>query len=199
MADSTATQLVVTKENYNNVLDEIDAAFFDIPFENSQFQTENFVIGGSITPERAYRNIGLRMQNRLAALAEAQYGQAKEDIDIEELEFKITEVGETSYEGRRARLDITYKLSNRRFTAKLVNDALCELNILYAHFQAFPHYTRAQFEAGEQLHFDTKLTRQLNHVEGAAEALTNMQQDIKAIENYQEQYKQLLLAGKSFG
>lgn len=196
MTDSTQ---LVTQENYGSVIEELDAAYFDVPFENSQFQTENFVIGGSITPERAYRNIGLRMQNRLAALSEAQYSQAKEDIDIEELEVKIQEVGETSFEGRRARLDITYKLSNRRFTAKLVNDALCELNVLYRHFQSLPRYTRAQFEAGEQLHFDTKLTRQLNHVEGAAEALTNMQQDIKAIEDYQEQYKQLLLAGNTFG
>jgi hypothetical protein len=48
-----------------------------------------------------------------------------------------------------------------------------ELNILYAHFQKLPRYTREQFELGEREHFDIKLNRQLLGVQGAAEALEN--------------------------
>ena len=51
--------LQVTNENVAAVLQEVQEAFYDIPFENSQFQTEAFVIAAQLTPERAYRAIGL--------------------------------------------------------------------------------------------------------------------------------------------
>ncbi len=170
------TEIVpVDQDNYPDVLNEINEAFWDIPFENSQFQTEQFVIGGSITPERAYRNIGLRMQNRLRALQEAQYGRAKEDIEIEKLQHTV-DTSTDQYEARLAALEIDFKLSNRPFTDKLINDALKELNVLYAHFKALPRYTREEFEQGERQHFEVKLTRQVNNVVGAHEALVNMAQ-----------------------
>jgi len=193
MSTSTSTNLV-TQENVNNVIEEIETAFFDIPFENSAFQTEAFVIGGSITPERAYRNIGLRMQNRLEALREAKYGRAKEDIEIEELQATIDFPDATSFEIRKAQLEIDHKLAGRRFGDKLINDALAELNVLYAHFKGLPKFTREQFEAGERLHFETKLNRQINNLQGPAEALVNMDQDIQRLTSYEEQH--LLLASQ---
>ena len=67
---------------------------------------------------------------------------------------------------------------NRPYTDKLINDALQELNILYHHFKALPRYTREEFEAGEAAHFTEKLTRQIQGVQGAQEALVNMAQDM---------------------
>lgn len=182
----------VTEENIENVLSEIREAFYDIPFENSRFQTENFVIAAQITPERAYRAIGLRMYNRIQALLEARYNRAKEDIDIEELQAKIDDPNTNQYDRRRAQLEIEYKYANRPYTDKLINDALAELNVLYKHFKSLPRFTREEFEAGEKVHFEHRLTRQIQGIQGPREALANMQGDMKEILNYENEVLRLL-------
>jgi len=168
----------ITETNVPDVLKEIQDAFYDIPFENSQFQTEAFVVAAQVTPERAYRAIGLRMNSKIQALNEAKYGRMKEDIDIEELEYKIADPATDQFDRRRYQLDIEQKLANRPYSDKLINDALVDLNIMYHHFKALPRYTRDEFEAGEATHFEVKLTRQLNNVQGAQEALVNMHTDM---------------------
>jgi hypothetical protein len=167
----------LTIEDCDTVLGEIERAFFDIPFENSQFQTEQFVINAQLTPARAYRAIGLRMFNRIRALREAQYGRMREDIDIEELQVKIDNPSTDEFERRRAWVDIEQKLESRRYTDKLINDALKELDVLYRHFKALPNYSRDEFEAEEREHFTQKLNRQLRGITGARESLADMQND----------------------
>lgn len=166
---------LVTVENAEDIVKEIEEAFFDIPFENSQFQTECFVINAQLTPERAYRAIGLRMHNRLRALREAQFHRMREDVDIDELRHQIHHDPTLSpWDIRRKEITIQEKLSNRSFTDKLINDAIKELNVLYFHFQRLPRFTREQFEAAEAAYFEQSLTRQLQGVVGAAESLANM-------------------------
>ena len=181
----------VTDENVAAVLQEVQTAFYDIPFENSQFQTEAFVIAAQATPERAYRAIGLRMHSKIQAVLEAKHGRAKEDIDIEELQEKIDNPYTTGFDRRRAQLDVQYKLANRPYTDKLMNDALTELNNLYAHFKALPRYTREQFELGERKHFDVKLLRQAQGCTGAIEALENMNVDMPAFAELEAEVKAL--------
>ena len=48
------------------------------------------MVAAQVTPERAYRAIGLRMHSKVQAVLEAKHARAKEDIDIEELQDKIT-------------------------------------------------------------------------------------------------------------
>lgn len=52
---------LITLDTVNDIVSELYESFDNIPFENSDFQNENFVISSQITPERAYRAIGLRM------------------------------------------------------------------------------------------------------------------------------------------
>lgn len=173
---------LITQENTEDVIKEIEEAFFDIPFENSQFQTEHFIINAALTPERAYRSIGLRMNNRLRALREAQFGRMKEEIDIKELQYKIeTDQSEMPFDRQRWEIEIQQKLSNRAFTDKLINDALAELNVLYYHFKKLPRFSRKEFESAEHKYFMENLTRQVNGVVGAAESLTNMTQATAAL------------------
>lgn len=172
---------LITQENTEDVIKEIEEAFFDIPFENSQFQTEHFVINAALTPERAYRSIGLRMNNRLRALREAQFSRMREEVDIDELRAKIDDTDTNQYDRRRAEIDILQKLSNRAFTEKLINDALAELNVLYHHFKKLPRFSRKEFESAEYKYFKENLTRQVNGVVGAAESLTNMNQVTEAL------------------
>ncbi len=67
----------------NEIIKEIEDAFYDIPFENSAFQNEYFVLQGQYTPARAYRAIGLRMSSKLQAINELKYGRQLEEINIE--------------------------------------------------------------------------------------------------------------------
>jgi len=173
---------LVTQDNVGDVVKEIEEAFFDIPFENSAFQTERFVINAALTPERAYRAIGLRMHNRLRALREAQFNRMREDVDIEELQEKISRHGTSKYNLRRAEIDIQQKLSNRAFTEKLINDAIAELNVLYFHFKRLPKYTRQEFESAEGRYFFLSLERQIKGITGAAESMENLETTNKALD-----------------
>ncbi len=169
--------LALRVEEVGSVLEELDAAFFDIPFENSDFQNRAFVVAAQITPARAYRAIGLRMFAKVRAVKEYQFQQQLNAIDIEEKEAKIASPDTSEFDRRRLRVEILKIEDGATFGKKLLNDALRELNCLYAEFKKLPQYTREQFEAEEAAHFEQRLTRQLRG-NGATESLTNMQRDL---------------------
>ena len=177
---------IITVENSQDVIKEVEDAFFDIPFENSRFQTESFVIGGQITPERAYRAIGLRMHAKLRALNEAKFGRMKEQVDLDEIEYKLQNEQLSPFDRRREEIKKEEIFSRRNWTDKLINDAISELNVLYKHFKALPKYTRDQFESGERLHFEQRLNRQVLGLEGAKESLINMNDDVRALSHYED-------------
>ncbi len=165
---------MLTEGDLGKVIEEYEEAFFDIPFGNSQFQIENFIINQAHTPERAYRAIGLAMRAKIQALREAYYTLKKQDIDIEEAQEKIEGKYFTKWEKKRAAVDLEQKQEMRRDTKKLVNDALAELSFLYAAFKKFPRYTRLEFEAGEEKHYRIRLMKQALGIQGPLESLDNM-------------------------
>ncbi len=154
-----------------DILQELETAFMDIPFENSAFQNKAFVMAQQHTPGRAFRSIGLRMFSKIQALKEAAYARQLDDIDIEELRFKINAEETSPFDKRRFEIQINQKLDSRKWTDKLAGDALAELNTLYAEFKKFPAYTRESFEAEELQHFQTRLQRQIQIGDGAAGSL----------------------------
>jgi len=160
-----------------DILKELEDAYFDIPFENSDFQNKVFGMSINQTSARAYRAIGLRMFSRLAAIEELKHSRALEDIDIEEMEENFESQGK--YEQRRTTVEIAKKLSTRNYTDKLLNDALHELNFMYTEFKKFPTFTREEFEAQELNYFDKKFTRTLecrgNATLESAQTLLNME------------------------
>jgi hypothetical protein len=188
---SEETQLTISETNAEDVVKEIQDAFYDIPFENSAFQTENFVIAGQITPERAYRAIGLRMNKKLIAVQEAIIGRELEKVEEEELQAKIDSPDYDNFEKRKFELELKKRQIYKPFNDKLFNDALKELNVLYKHFKALPKYTREEFEAGEKRHFLEDLNRQALGLSGAKQSLVNMFDDIAAIEKFETEFKQI--------
>lgn len=188
---TTEISTTITPENAEDIVGEIEQAFYDIPFENSAFQTESFVIASQITPERAYRAIGLRMHSKLSALREAQFGRMKEQVDLDEIDYKLSNPELDQFSRRREEIKKLEILSRRTWTDKLINDAVAELNILYKHFKTLPKYTREQFEQAEKIHFTQKLQRQVVGIEGAKEALINMNEDTLAIQKYEEEVLKL--------
>lgn len=173
---TTALQRI-NSENVGNVLTELEEAFFDIPFENSDYQNSAFVMAAQQTPGRAYRALGLRMFAKIRALKEYEYNQRKMEIDIEEKRAKIADSATDPFERRRLELDIEKTLDEQAWGVKLKNDALRELDCLYGWYKKFPHYSREQFEREEVEHFVAKLTRQIK-APGAHESLENMHTDL---------------------
>lgn len=180
-----ANQLV-TLENVGGVLEEIERAFFDIPFENSDFQTKAFVVAAQQTPARAYRAIGLRMFSKIQAVKEYQFSKQMSEIDIDEKEAKLADESTNEFDKRRLRLEITKAKDSAGWSAKLANDALHDLNLMYAELQKYPAFTREQFEAEEPVHFNARLHRQVvlasKHGAGALEAQLNMGPDMTELE-----------------
>ena len=179
----------ISTDNAADVIKEVQDAFWDIPFDNSAFQTENFVIASQITPERAYRAIGLSLNKKLVALQEALINEEKTKVELEELQEKIDSPDYNRFDKRRFELKIQTIKVNEPFGKKLINDAIVDLNVLYKHFKSLPRYTRQQFEAGEKRHFLESLNRQSLGVSGAKESLINMFDDAHALENFESNFK----------
>ena len=165
-------------DDIGSVLTQLDQAFFDIPFENSDFQNRAFVVAAQQTPARAYRSLGLKMHSKIQAVKEHLFNQEKLKIDIEEKQWKIEHPDTNEFEKRRLRLEILKINDGKAWSEKLLNDALHELTVLQAEFKKFPRYTREQFEAEEAQHFELRLQRQLR-AQGAQESLLNMHEDLK--------------------
>ncbi|MFA5428885.1 MAG: hypothetical protein WC279_11845 [Sulfurimonas sp.] len=154
----------------SQVLSEFDRRFFAIPFGNSDFQNRKFVMEAQYTPERAYRALGLRLADRLNALNEARFNLQRREVDIEELQEKLA--GELpKFDRRRLEIDLAEKQSTANYITKMVNDALAEVATLWGEIQKFPEFTREQFEAAEQQHFEIRLKRQVQGVTGAIDSL----------------------------
>lgn len=161
--------------NPESILKEIEEAYAGIPFGNSDFQNRAFVLAAQITPARAYRQIGLRMFDRIQSIKELRYNRAKEDIDIDEKWALIASPDASIYDKRRAELDIQQILDRRNYQDKLLADAITELECLYAEFRRLPRYTREQFEAEERDHFELRLRRQCQIGEGPQASLADME------------------------
>lgn len=168
---------VISVEDIGKVLTDLEDAYFDIPFENSDFQNRAFVMAAQQTPARAYRAIGLRMFAKIRALKEYLIQQERNAIDIEEKEAKIADPDTSDFDRRRLRLDILQITEQKKWGEKLKNDALRELNCLHHEFLHFPKYSREQFELEEAKHFHAKLSRSLQ-ANGPAESLLNMAEDL---------------------
>ena len=153
-----------------NVIQELQQAFWDIPFSNSAYQNTTFVLAEQLTPGRAYRALGLKIVTILQALQEATFTKQLAEVDIEELEETL-KTSHNIYEKKRARIKISQKRESMSWTDKLMNDSLVELTNLYGEFKKFPAYTRASFESEEEEHFKRKLSFALQGGEGAAGSL----------------------------
>lgn len=177
---------LTTLQSTNEALLNIEKRFYNIPFENSNFQNNAFVVAAQITPERAYRAIGLRIHSKLRALQENYFNERKSEIRIGELQELIASSTISKWDKMRHELEIEQILTGRPYTEKLKNDAMQEIACLYSHLEKLPEYTREEFEAGELQHFVETSKRQTNGIIGGQESLVNILQDVPALEAYKE-------------
>lgn len=164
-------------DDIGNVLSELERAFFDIPFENSDFQNRAFVMAAQQTPARAYRALGLRMFSKIQAVKTFLFEDERRKIDIEEKESRLADPDLSEFDRRRINLDLVQLQDGESWNRKLLSDAVHELSLLYAEFKKFPKYTREAFEAEEAVHFKVRLTRQAQ-LPGPMESMAAMEHDL---------------------
>jgi hypothetical protein len=181
----------IDTNNINEILQEIEEAYFDIPFSNTDFQCENFVIANAITPARAYRIIGLQIQSLLEAMRETKYQEQLKEIEIMESEEKINDPSISKYEKMREQIKLEKLKQPSIWHKKMVNDSIRQLNLYYSHFKKLPRYTREQFEQQEQIYFEQSQRRQMLGITGAKEAIMNMIDDKKTIEQFEKAWAEL--------
>lgn len=155
-------------------LTEIEASFDGVPFGNSDFQIDKFVVNGSLTPERAFRSVCLTMRSKINALREAYYGQQRLGVDLDEITCKLSRGDVDDFTRRRLIIDREQKLAQQVDADKLIKDAIHELNTLYKWWNVLPHIDRTSFESKEAQYFMQSLVRQTHGITGALESLANM-------------------------
>lgn len=144
----------------------------DIPFGNSLYQDESFILNTSYTDARAIRNIGLTLSDRVRALRGLEFSMKKLDVDLREIAHKLKSAED--FEKERLEIDREEKLSGMAYTQKLLKDALYEVEYLRAILAKLPKLTRAEFESQEKQYFIESLTRQAVNLPEAAKSLEAM-------------------------
>lgn len=175
----------------DSILTEIDSAFYDIPFGNSAFQTRAFVIAAAITPERAYKTIGLQLSSLLSNIKNNLIGKQIAEIKLEQKKEKLNDPKLDKFDKQILELEILMEQSSLSTVAKLSNDSLNEFNVLYSEFKKLPKFTREQFESAELNYFTQSLSRQANQLDGAALSIIHMLEDLPALNEYTEKIKSI--------
>lgn len=171
---------LVKVDNAKNIIDKLYDRFWDIPFENSGFQTQNFILNSSITKERAYRNAALRLSDRLGALQEAHLNSLRNDIKKKQLQIAIkNETDELKVQ--LLEIDILEIDMYSKKSKKLINDAIVEANQLYNFIQSCPEFSREEFENSEREYFEKKLRLDINGITGAIGSLYDMGVDLGSL------------------
>lgn len=173
--------------NIDNIINEIETAFFDIPFGNSTFQVKNFILGQSITPERAYRSIGLELLNVLRRIKTQIFDMRINEVKTRQKKEKLSDPGLDKFEREILELELLKDANSDNYGKKLLNDAIVDFEFLYNEFKKYPKFTREQFEQAEQNYYTQSLERQAAGVDGPVAALINIRDDVPALERYKEQ------------
>jgi K+/H+ antiporter YhaU regulatory subunit KhtT len=157
---------------YTDILEsELMDKCLDIPFENSLYQDESFILNTSYTDARAVRNIGLRLSSKIQALRELEYSMEKAAIEKEQIESKTYS---DPFEKRLADLEIRRRESGIAHTQKLLKDTLYQCEHLRAILAKLPKLTRQEFEAQEKQYFIESLTRQAVNLPESVKSLEAM-------------------------
>lgn len=173
------TELVtVTPANAVELMKTLNRDFMDIPMGNSKFQTDNFVISAAITPERAWRQVGLQLQTAVQNVHILGLNKRKAEIKRAQLEEKLADPNLDKWERKLLELDLEQFDFNAASHDKAMADALADCNNLLQWYNKFPKYTREQFEEGEFTHFLERSKRQVLNIQGGAESLYNIMHDL---------------------
>lgn len=119
----------------------------EIPFENSNVQTDN-VINSALTPERAFRQLGIRFMKRWNDLKICSIERRKSEIKVEKMKKELVKITD-ELDREELQLEIEKIKTNWPYEDKLANDCKAELLHIVKRLQQFPCYDRKMFEEAE--------------------------------------------------
>lgn len=128
----------------------------EVPFGNSIFQINHFTHGDE-TPERKVRNCLLQINQKLCALQECKYERDLMEIEVDEIDEKLSIEGTGKFEKRRLEVrkkQILFKLKNQ---IKFIEDAEIEISAYLGQLNSLPKITREQFEGNELAYWSRRL------------------------------------------
>lgn len=181
-------------ENALDILEEVSELSNQIPFGNSKFQTEKFIVASSITPARAYRSILLNLKESLSKISSSydslRLSEKNFEKEIEKLKAQAKKTKD-SLKKEILNNEIRRMVVNKKLERKTLDDLVEEAKVLYYHLNKLPKYTREEFEKAEGIYYLESLKRQAMGLTGAKNSLLSMFEDIKALENFEEKYEAL--------
>lgn len=140
------------------ILKEIGEMKEKVPFSNSDFQIQKFVIDG-VTAERCYRSSLLQLNQKIIALQESKFRRERYLVDIEEAKDKLKKDNIDKYEKRRLEILIDEKVFYYSNEEKLINDCIRECKLYYTILKKLPDINREKFENSEQSYWIQRLQR----------------------------------------
>ena len=153
-------ELTICGETFNmeDFLEEIE----NVPFDSSMFQFANFT-PATQSPARRYRQALMELSKVLNALHDAKISKDKFELDIEEIEYKMSQLNEANVEEnfkiRRLQIELNEKNYNMKGIVNLINDAVYKAEFWYKQKEDLPKVTRAQFESSEREYWKSRLAQ----------------------------------------
>ena len=181
-------------ENALDILEEVSELSNQIPFGNSKFQTEKFIVASSITPARAYRSILLNLKESLSKISSSYDSLRLSEKNFEKEIKKLKAQAKKTKDSLKKEIlnnEIRRMVVAKNLERKTINDLVEESKVLYHHLNKLPKYTREEFEKAEGIYYLESLKRQAMGLTGAKNSLLSMFEDIKALENFEEKYEAL--------
>jgi lysozyme len=154
---SVKTSLKNLENDSKSLMDSLQKAlaeFSDIPFGNSEYQINHFIIGETSSKTRQYRTIGLQLFGLFKTIGNLYFDIKESSLEIENILNRISSESDP-YTKQMLQLKIDRKNFEVLFTTKLLHDAKLECNVYIDLLKKLPELTREQFEAGEKEYFDS--------------------------------------------
>lgn len=133
---------------------QVLSQFMGIPFENSNVQTDN-IINSSLTPERAYRMLGLRFVKRWHDLKICSIERERQQAEVESLLGRAASTSD-EFERRDLKLQADKIMATWGYEDKLAQDCKAELLHIIKRLKQLPAYTREDFEKAEPVWLEMK-------------------------------------------
>lgn len=159
-------------------MEEIKEKMWDIPFGQSLYQTEKFIMAQFKTNGRLLRQAALELNQRINTIQDQIITIERAKIDIEELRAKLDPDShyyeKNEFERRRLELDLKGKVTGSYLHEKLLHDCQKEFEYIYKVFKKLPKMTREEFEKEEEDFYIFHMEKQVKGLSGPHESLYQM-------------------------
>jgi len=137
-------------------MQDIKDRFRAVPFGNSVFQIQ-YMVANQDTPERSYRAVLLQYDQKSRAMRSCSFQRRRLEIDLREIEEKLSRPDLTKYDRARLEVDRDEKLDSLESQIKLIEDCAIEMRVYEDILNKMPEFTREEFESGERTYWKKRL------------------------------------------